>query len=89
MSHMSSLSQSPTPADLSITPRDMRFGRDDKQGRWWLNGDPIASAFHTALSVTFPRGVIDRSAGVGVWEMLDIWAAPSKRRGRAWGRPMG
>ncbi len=53
---MSSLSRSPTPADLSITPRDMRFGRDDKQGRWWLNGDPIASAFHTALSVTFPKG---------------------------------
>ena len=56
MNHMSSLSLSPTPADLSITPRDMRFGREDKQGRWWLNGDPIASAFHTALSVTFPRG---------------------------------
>jgi uncharacterized protein len=53
---MSSLSHSPTPADLAITPRDMRFGRDDRQGRWWLNGDPIASAFHTALSVTFPRG---------------------------------
>src|SRR3546814_7329597 len=43
-------------ADLSITPREMGFGRDDRQGRWWLNGDPIASAFHTALSVTFPRG---------------------------------
>src|SRR3546814_4307871 len=56
MNHMSSLSRSPTPADLSITPRDMRFGRDDRQGRWWLNGDPIASAFHTALSGTFPRG---------------------------------
>ena len=56
MNHMSSLSRSPTPADLSITPRDMRFGRDDRQGRWWLNGDPVASAFHTALSVTFPRG---------------------------------
>ncbi len=53
---MSSLSHVPTPADLSITPRDRRFGRDDKQGRWWLNGDPVASAFHTALSVTFPRG---------------------------------
>src|SRR3546814_13290057 len=42
--------------DLSITPRDRRFGRDDRQGRWWLNGDPVASAFHTALSVTFPKG---------------------------------
>jgi uncharacterized protein len=53
---MSSLSLSPTPTDLSITPRDRRFGRDDPQGRWWLNGDPIGSSFHTALSVTFPRG---------------------------------
>ncbi|OWQ97884.1 metal-dependent hydrolase [Sphingopyxis witflariensis] len=53
---MSSLSRSPTPKDLSISPRDRRFGRDEKQGRWWLNGDPIASVFHTALSVTFPKG---------------------------------
>lgn len=48
--------QSPTPADLSITPRDRRFGRDVSQGRWWMGGDPIATAFHTALSVTFPKG---------------------------------
>src|SRR3546814_6831980 len=53
---MSRLSLSPTPKDRSITPRDRRFGRDDRQGRWWLNGDPVASAFHTALSVTFPKG---------------------------------
>lgn len=53
---MSSSMQSPTPTDLSITPRDRRFGRDAKQGRWWLGGDPIATAFHTALSVTFPKG---------------------------------
>ncbi len=45
-----------TPADLTITPRDRRFGRDMQQKRWWMNGDPIASAFHNALSVTFPRG---------------------------------
>jgi predicted metal-dependent hydrolase len=45
-----------TPADLTITPRDRRFGRDAKQARWWLGGDPIASAFMNALSVTFPKG---------------------------------
>lgn len=45
-----------TPADLTITPRDRRFGRGAAQSRWWLNGDPIATAFHNALSVTFPRG---------------------------------
>lgn len=45
-----------TPADLTITPRDRRFGRGSAQDRWWLGGDPIATAFYNALSVTFPRG---------------------------------
>lgn len=47
---------SPTPADLTITVRDERFGRDKKPGRWWLNNDPVATAWHNALSATFPRG---------------------------------
>jgi uncharacterized protein len=34
-----------TPIDLCITPRDRRFGRDAAQRRWWLAGDPIATAF--------------------------------------------
>ena len=49
-----------TPHDLSITPRDRRFGRaqadETVQKRWWLGGDPIGTAFYNALSVTFPRG---------------------------------
>jgi uncharacterized protein len=45
-----------SPADLTITPRDRRFGRGQSQARWWLGGDPIATAFYNALSVTFPRG---------------------------------
>lgn len=45
-----------TPADLAITPRDRRFGRGAIQDRWWLGGDPIATAFYNALSITFPRG---------------------------------
>lgn len=45
-----------TPADLTITPRDRRFGRGVAQDRWWLNGDPVATAFYNALSVTFPKG---------------------------------
>jgi uncharacterized protein len=45
-----------TPVDLTITPRDRRFGRGDVQKRWWLGDDPIATAFYNALSVTFPRG---------------------------------
>lgn len=46
----------PTPADLTITVRDQRFGRETKPGRWWLNNDPVATAWHNALSATFPRG---------------------------------
>ena len=45
-----------TPADLTITPRDRRFGRDAGQARWWMAGDPVATAFHNALSITFPKG---------------------------------
>jgi predicted metal-dependent hydrolase len=46
----------PTPADLEIVVRDLRFGREQKPGRWWLGGDPVATAWHNALSATFPRG---------------------------------
>ena len=46
----------PTPADLKIVVRDQRFGREQKPSRWWLAGDPVATAWHNALSATFPRG---------------------------------
>ncbi len=46
----------PTPHDLTITVRDQRFGRETKPGRWWIKGDPIGTAWHNALSATFPRG---------------------------------
>ncbi|MBO9706618.1 MAG: metal-dependent hydrolase [Caulobacter sp.] len=45
-----------TPADLDIQPRDMSFGRDAPGDRWWLGGDPVATAFYNALSATFPLG---------------------------------
>jgi predicted metal-dependent hydrolase len=45
-----------TPADLAITPRNLTFGRDLKQARWWYGGNPAASAFYNVLSLTFPRG---------------------------------
>ncbi|MCW1430440.1 metal-dependent hydrolase [Novosphingobium sp. JCM 18896] len=45
----------PAPADLAITVRDRRFARASKP-RWWLNGDPIATAWLHSLSATFPRG---------------------------------
>lgn len=45
-----------TPTDLSITPRDLRFGRDEATPRWWHGGNPYASALYNALSATFPEG---------------------------------
>jgi predicted metal-dependent hydrolase len=45
-----------TPSDLSITPRDRRFGRGSRTDRWWLGGDPIATALYNCLSATFPKG---------------------------------
>ncbi|UYY59517.1 metal-dependent hydrolase [Sphingomonas sp. S2-65] len=50
------MAKAKTPADLAITPRDRRFGRGVERARWWLNGDPVATAFYNALSVTFPKG---------------------------------
>ncbi|MAC12593.1 MAG: hypothetical protein CMN74_10345 [Sphingorhabdus sp.] len=45
------------PADLAITPRDRRFGRQSvDQLRWWNGGDPYGTAFYNALSATFPLG---------------------------------
>ena len=45
-----------TPADLTITPRDRRFGRGDATPRWWHGGRPEATALYNALSATFPLG---------------------------------
>lgn len=50
------IATSVTPADLSIMPRDRRFVRHVKPGRWWHGGDPYATAFFNALSATFPKG---------------------------------
>lgn len=45
-----------TPEDLTITPRDRRFGRGTAQAHWWMGGDPVATAFYNGLSATFPKG---------------------------------
>ncbi|HEX8669564.1 MAG TPA: metal-dependent hydrolase [Allosphingosinicella sp.] len=45
-----------TPLDLTITPRDRRFGRGARTERWWLGGDPYGTALYNALSATFPKG---------------------------------
>ena len=46
----------PTPADLTITPRDRRFGRDATLERLWHGGRVEATAIYNALSSTFPVG---------------------------------
>jgi predicted metal-dependent hydrolase len=45
-----------TPSNLTITPRDRKFGRGERTSRWWNGGDPVATALYNALSATFPRG---------------------------------
>ena len=46
----------PTPRDLSITPRDRRFGREAGAPRLWHGGRVEATAIYNALSTTFPAG---------------------------------
>src|SRR3982750_170012 len=46
----------PTPADLSITPRDRKFGRDAATPRLWHGGRVEATEIYNALSTTFPKG---------------------------------
>jgi predicted metal-dependent hydrolase len=45
-----------TPADLTITPRDLRLDRNARNARWWHGGDPVATAYFNALSASFPQG---------------------------------
>jgi predicted metal-dependent hydrolase len=46
----------PTPTDLTITPRDRRFGRQSATPRLWHGGRVEATAIYNALSATFPIG---------------------------------
>jgi predicted metal-dependent hydrolase len=45
-----------TPTDLTIESRDIHFADTSVLSRWWLGGDPVASAFFNALSASFPMG---------------------------------
>lgn len=47
---------SATPFDLQIQPRNRHFASAVIERRRWVGGDPFASAFFNALSVTFPKG---------------------------------
>jgi predicted metal-dependent hydrolase len=50
------VSETQTPPDLAIKPRDIAFGGTAAPLRWWLNADPVATAFFNALSASFPQG---------------------------------
>lgn len=45
-----------TPADLTITPRNLTFGRTVAPAHWWYGGKVAPTAFYNALSMTFPAG---------------------------------
>jgi predicted metal-dependent hydrolase len=45
-----------TPADLTIVPRDRRFGHAKRSDRLWHGGKVEATAIFNALSATFPKG---------------------------------
>ncbi len=48
--------KSATPDDLHIKSRNRYFASESIERRRWIGGDPFASAFFNALSVTFPKG---------------------------------
>lgn len=48
------MSETQTPSDLAIHPRDISFR--SRPERWWLGGDPIATTFFNTLSASFPQG---------------------------------
>ena len=44
------------PGSTAIRVRDARFNRDPENNRRWWAGDAFGTAWHNALSATFPRG---------------------------------
>ena len=45
-----------TPEELALIVRDERFCREGLPPRWWLNGDPVATAWFNSVSASLPRG---------------------------------
>lgn len=50
------MAKATAPANLAIRSRDFWINRSDPLARWWLNNDPVATAFYNSLSVIFPKG---------------------------------
>jgi len=45
-----------TPEELALIVRDERFCRSGTPPRWWMNGDPVATAWYNSVSASLPRG---------------------------------
>lgn len=41
---------------ITIQPRNRKFSRAAIKERWWVGGDPVATAFYNAMSAAFPTG---------------------------------
>ena len=50
------MKQPSTPKSPRITPRNVNLGRGAAKERWWMGGDPVATAFYNAMSAIFPKG---------------------------------
>jgi len=51
-----SADRKPASPASDLVVRDRRFLREGTPRRWWAAGDPVATAWFTALSACFPRG---------------------------------
>jgi uncharacterized protein len=49
-------SKTKTPPELAIQRRDYQFARNAPHPRWWLDNDPVPTAFYNGLSALFPLG---------------------------------
>jgi uncharacterized protein len=45
-----------SPEEHALIVRDERFCRQDRPSRWWMGGDPVATAWYNSLSASLPRG---------------------------------
>ncbi len=45
-----------SPEEHALIVRDERFCRNDRPERWWMNGDPVATAWYNSVSASLPRG---------------------------------
>jgi predicted metal-dependent hydrolase len=45
-----------SPEEHGLIVRDDRFCRTDRPSRWWMKGDPVATAWFNSVSASLPRG---------------------------------